>query len=412
MPKIRLSGLKGLNRNYFLLVLGDFVSKLGSSIFGWAVSWYVLELTGSTIALGFSLMLTTLPPIIISIIGGAFVDKYAKKIFIVGADIIRGILFFLLAYLFWSGQAQLSLIYLFVFVEAVFRAIFRPAVFAALPLIVKDEKIYQAKAFNQSVTSFSMLIAPLLSAILLDRFGILLISFLNAISFCLSAISELFIQIKEDPKQLELKVHLRDDLRDSFQALREIKVLFSIVLMLGVTNLVTSPLSIMLPITLIKETLGLGETAWGLFRTCYIIGTFVGSVFLTFFRTRWTTYQIIFFGMVILGLVYMSFGLTVNYLLLLTFSWANGLLNSLINISLSTLTTVMTPKNYLGKFSGLTSAISTVSYPFSYLIASLITEQIGVQSVYFIYGAFYTCVVLWVMGNKSMRREAKKTVSV
>ncbi len=410
MQGLQLRGLRGFTKDYYLLVLGDFVSKLGSSIFGWAISWYIFDMTGSNMALGFSLMLTTLPPILFSTIGGAFIDKYPKKIFIVGTDIIRGILFLILSYLLFTGNWNLSIIYVFIFCEAVFKAIFKPAVFAALPLIVDNEKIYQAKAFNQSVISLSNLSAPLLSAILLHRYGILLICFVNAISFCLSAFSEMFIKINEDEEQLKQRVQVKTDLKESFIALSKIKVLFSIVVMLAITNLVASPASILLPVVLVRETLNLSETAWGLFRTIYIVGTLTGSAFLTFFKTRWTSYQIIFLGMVILGLVYMGFGLTTNYLIILFFSLLNGLLNSSINVSLSTLTTLMTPKEYLGKFSGLTSAISTISYPFSYLLASVMTDLLGVQLVYVVYGFFYAMVVLLVMGGKKMRHEASQTV--
>ncbi len=394
-----------------MLTIGDFVSKIGSNIFGWAISWYILEITGSKMALGFTLALITLPPVLISTIGGVYIDKYSKKIFIVGADVIRGILFFVLAYLVWRGQLTITLLYIFVFIEAIFKALFRPAVFAALPLIVKDDKIFQAKAFSQSMTNLATMTAPLLAGILLHQFGLFLICFLNAFSFILSAISEMFIHISENKELMSQKVSVKRDLKESFKTLYQLKVLFAITTMLAITNLISVPLNITLPMVLVQDALGKGETAWAFFRTLCIVGGLFGSTFNTFFKTRLTTYQSIFIGMVIHGLIYVGMGATINYTLILAISFLNGLVTSVVNINLSTLTTRITPREHLGKISGLTGAISNFFNPVSYIIGALLSEILGVRGVYILCGSLYVAVVVVFLGRKSLKREAQITVN-
>ncbi|MCK4257513.1 MAG: MFS transporter [Halanaerobiales bacterium] len=411
MKGVQFQGLKGFSIDYWLLITGDFVSKMGSNIFGWAISLYILKSTGSSMALGFTLALMTLPPVLISTIGGVYVDRYSKKMFIVGTDIIRGILFMIFAYLSWKNNLTPTLIYIFVFVEGIFKAIFRPAVFAAMPLLVKGEKILQAKAFNQSMTNLSIMSTPILASIFFRKYGIFVISLVNAFSFIFSAISEMFIHIPEKKLAKGEKVYVKRDLKESFQILSQLKVLFVITVMLAFTNLISVPLNMTLPMSLIQGSLRLGETEWGIFRTIFVMGGFCGATFNTFFKTRWTTYKSIFIGMVIHGVIYAGMGATVNFYLILIISFLNGLVTSIVNINLSTLTTRISPREHLGKISGLTSAISNFFNPVSYILGSFIAEIIGVRRVYILFGWLYVAVVILFLGRQSIQREAQRTVN-
>ncbi|NMB13464.1 MAG: MFS transporter, partial [Firmicutes bacterium] len=76
-----------INRDYGLLFLGRLVSQIGDGIHYFALTWLVLDLTGSGATLGSVLMVSTLPGILLAPFAGVIVDTLNRKMIIVGADI-------------------------------------------------------------------------------------------------------------------------------------------------------------------------------------------------------------------------------------------------------------------------------------------------------------------------------------
>jgi len=74
------------NKNIFLFLWGKTVSMLGTSVYGFAISLYVLSITGSALNYAITIMINIVPMIIISPIAGVFADRLPKKLFIIGMD--------------------------------------------------------------------------------------------------------------------------------------------------------------------------------------------------------------------------------------------------------------------------------------------------------------------------------------
>ena len=75
-----------------LLWAAIFVSLFGSGLSGAATSWYVLERTGSTVAVGVLWVLITAPGLIVPAVGGVFIDRGDRRRLHVGLDLVRGAL--------------------------------------------------------------------------------------------------------------------------------------------------------------------------------------------------------------------------------------------------------------------------------------------------------------------------------
>ena len=74
------------NRNFFLLWQGQLVSAFGDALYTIALSFFVLELTGSTAVMGTIMALVTVPKVLLGPLLGIMVDRVDRKKLIVIGD--------------------------------------------------------------------------------------------------------------------------------------------------------------------------------------------------------------------------------------------------------------------------------------------------------------------------------------
>ena len=66
------------HRPFALLWSGQTISRLGDSLYRIALAWWVLEKTGSAVAMGTVLVLSQIPLLIFVLIGGVVVDRFPR----------------------------------------------------------------------------------------------------------------------------------------------------------------------------------------------------------------------------------------------------------------------------------------------------------------------------------------------
>ncbi len=99
-----------INRNFFLLLSGQFVSQIGDKFHMIALSFWVLKTTGSTAKMGAVLAASLFPSLIVGFFSGAFIDRYNRKMIIVGTDLLRGMVLFIFAILFYFEMMSFYII--------------------------------------------------------------------------------------------------------------------------------------------------------------------------------------------------------------------------------------------------------------------------------------------------------------
>ena len=155
--------MKPLFRKDFVLLLqGHFVSALGSQLFNIALMYWLLETTGSATIMGFVLTASLLPVAVLSIFSGAMVDRLPRKMLIVGADLVRGILCLALASViaFADARTALPLLFVYVLIAGVASTFFSPALRSALPEVVGKENLQRANGWFQSASSLTGTVGP------------------------------------------------------------------------------------------------------------------------------------------------------------------------------------------------------------------------------------------------------------
>jgi len=194
------------DKNFILLFFGNLVSGVGSRIHGFGISLFLLDLTGEASSMATYIALWTFILFIMGPIAATYTDRWKEKVRVLYlTDYGRGVFYFLSAlavYYFTSiGNEQMVLVSIYSLITfiAIQTAFFAPAVSALIPQIVDGEELVAASSIMQITRSVQNIAGLFLGALLYLNFGIVILMIINAVSFILSAISEMFIK-NDNPK--------------------------------------------------------------------------------------------------------------------------------------------------------------------------------------------------------------------
>ena len=172
------------NRNFSLMWSGRLISTMGSALTSLTASIYVYRETGSALNVGLMLMSTAAPGLLVGLFAGVFVDRYDRRRIMILADLLRGLLVFLIPFLVPHGVAWL---YAIVILTSVIGQFFEPAYESVLPEVASEEELAAASSLI-AISSFgSTAIGFAASGFIASAANIYWAFYLDAISFAFSA---------------------------------------------------------------------------------------------------------------------------------------------------------------------------------------------------------------------------------
>ena len=99
-------------RNFTLLWTGQTISRLGDYLYEIALAWWVLQKTGSPLAVAGVLVFTLTPMLVFLLIGGVAGDRFSRPPADDLLDLARGVIVGLVAILAYSDRLEVWQIYL------------------------------------------------------------------------------------------------------------------------------------------------------------------------------------------------------------------------------------------------------------------------------------------------------------
>src|SRR6266849_7585446 len=147
-----------------LSMFGDFFSYI-------AMSWLVLQLTGSSLALGSVLVAQALPRAVLMLVGGALADKLSPRVTMLGSMALRALFVAPLAVLVITGRVQMWEVYGIAVVFGIVDAFFMPASSSILPKIVKDHELEPGNAVFNITGQASIVLGPATAGVIVAAFG-------------------------------------------------------------------------------------------------------------------------------------------------------------------------------------------------------------------------------------------------
>jgi len=176
-----------LTRDFRLVWWGQMVSQVGDGVSKLALLWFVYAVTGSPLKTTVIGLLQTVPPILLGPLIGVWIDRYPKKVLLIGSDVLRAILIGFIPCSVSPEVFTVDFLYILVFLNAVVTAVFGPALVASVPFVVHRSQLTAANALLQSTTSLGIIVGPILSGVGIATLSSQTVLCLNAVTFLISA---------------------------------------------------------------------------------------------------------------------------------------------------------------------------------------------------------------------------------
>lgn len=148
-----------------LSLFGDFFSYV-------AMAWLVLQLTGSSLALGTVLLVQAVPRAVLMLVGGALTDRFSARLTMLGSMGLRAVFVGPLALLVVTGHVQMLEVYGFAVVFGIVDAFFMPARTSILPKVVADHELEPGNAVLNITAQTSVILGPVLGGLVVAAFGV------------------------------------------------------------------------------------------------------------------------------------------------------------------------------------------------------------------------------------------------
>ncbi|WP_206922601.1 MFS transporter [Alicyclobacillus suci] len=178
------------DKNFLALWLGQSVSTVGSRMTGEALPLAaVLTLHATPLQMGWLQFIAALPVLLIGMVIGAFVDRYARRPFLIGADYLRGFLLLIIPVAALIGHLALWMLFVIYPTLSLLNQIFNTAYQAYLPSFVGRHRLMDANTKLSITSSIAEIIGPGLAGSLVQLFSAPIAILLDALSYLFSAIS-------------------------------------------------------------------------------------------------------------------------------------------------------------------------------------------------------------------------------
>ncbi|KZD34272.1 MULTISPECIES: MFS transporter [Bacillus] len=379
-------------RNICLYSIAKTVSIFGSSIYSFALGLYVLQITGSALNFAITLILGTIPMIVMNPFAGVIADKVDKKKLVICMDLLSGCLLITVYILSSYYGLNLFIVYTTTFLMTVFTTFFGIGLEAAKPNIVSKERLMSINSISKIIDSVSLILGPMLGGIVFAVFDIKIFIIINGISFILSGISILFIHFKlfefnineECPKR---RINFIKDIKEGFSYLIEkeslkntFRILISLNFFLGFA--VTVPLPY-----IINTVLNLSSKQFGIIQGTFPVGMIIGAILVKKITNRFSySYllkklsSMLAVFMIISGIPVLFKSFEVNdFVYVITYCvvmFFLGLIIALIDIPLIYFMQKEIPDEYRGRVLSIGLSIGKMMQPIALALSGLVLNYI------------------------------------
>lgn len=418
------------NKNFIIIVIGQIISLFGNAVQRFSMSLYLLHFTGSTAAFAKILAISTIPYIIFAPIAGRLSDKINKKKIMIYLDLFCAALIGGYALILLNGRDSEFVVGAVMFILSICYTLYGPAVTSSIPQIVNEDRLTSANGIINQVGSAVNFVGPILAGVLYGLVGIKLIVIINALSFLMSAILELFLDIP-DAESKTNNVIGKDKLSDDYNSsdrllsfefvknsfidmkntfmhlMNENNIILGIIVLYALGNIFLVPiLSIVAPY-FINIYLGLPSEIYGIVEGICVLGMICGGFWISIKPEMFSMKKVHYtYVPMILGVALMSvivFLKINNYAMAGLFSLSGmAIMMSLSLSNVLTLTFIQKEisMDMLGSVSALSTAVATISVaPGQLLFGQAIDSGIPIGMILLITLCANFCLVLFIRWN-------------
>lgn len=379
-------------KNFLFLITGKFVSLIGSEMQNFALSLYVLKITGSATKFASVLAITLVPQIVFGNIAGVIADWFDKKRLLMMLDLLSAAIVAIYAVIFKiNGVLTLTQIYILSVLLSTISSMFNPTITAVIPSIAEDYELADANGINTMFMNIANLISPVIAGILLEVFNIFIILTINAISFLLSFMCESMLEIQktnDKPEKINLNSFLNDFLT-GIDFIKSKRLILNILIIGIIINFTSNPILSVGLTYISKQILKITDYQYGILQSTFAISMIASPFISSIITKKYKLGKILFLDIFSVSILYFLLSFTISPIYLQGFSYILkpyislmiiiffvGLITSIGNIALTTMLQIEIPLKLMGRVIATISTCLMVVTPLGQMIFGILFDTI------------------------------------
>lgn len=357
-----------INRNFGLLWTGQAISNIGDMVFDttlilWIATRLAAGMSWAPLAVSGVLLSVLIPTILAGPWAGVFVDRWDKRRTMIGMDVLRAA--FILSLLPLTGIVpifgshpsvgwQLGSIYAVVFLTTLCSLFFSPARVALIGDVVTREERGRASGLGQVTQHLASLIGPPIAGPLFLTLGARWALVANASSFALSFVLISLVRAPASARSVAEgeRGHALREVREGLRFFGQSRVLVTItisavILMLGAGSLQA------LDVFFVTRTLHASASLYGVMSAALGAGALLGAIAVSVLARKLNMAHVFWISMLLCAFfitVYSRMTAFVPAFIALFFA---GIPMAALNVSVTPLMLQVTPRELIGRVSGV-----------------------------------------------------------
>ena len=360
-------------KNFYKLWLGELISNIGSGMTAFALSVYIYEKTGSVSYVSLITLLSFMPSIILSPIGGLLADRYDRRLLMIIGDLFSGLG---LIYILWSIQAgEKSIVPIFIGItfSSIFTSLLEPSYRATLTDILEEENYAKASGLIQAAGSAKYLISPVIAGMILSVADIRVILLLDILTFITTCLMIFLVRKSMNSETQNYKKDSFKGLLEGLFIIKENRGIYSLVIIMFFVCFFMGFIQILIrPMILALSSV---KTA-GMMESLCAVGLLIGSLWIGIAGIKKNYSKILAVACFFCGIFMSMTGLNENlavigistFLFFSTLPFMNSCADVLVRVSI--------PNELQGRVWGLISLITQMGTVTAYINSGIMADYI------------------------------------
>ena len=418
--------LKKATYHLYTFFTSKLIGSLGSGVYAFGISMYVLALTGSSLSFSMVLLCSILARTIVAPFAGVIGDRIPRKLLVIGGQ--SGVVLTTILLLVYTMLADLSMpaIYAATTLNAIFSTFSSIAFSSSISNLVDEARLQRAMSFNQMAMSIAGIGGPIVGGMLFGFVSmevfLIILAVSSVIALCLESTMN-FTLYKKVSVATEVIQEKKESMMESFKGgIRYIKTKPLLIALLYTSfglNFFFTALNVggdFTLVTIIKmpsEYIGFTEAAMG-------IGVILASVYFASAKQvknplLLSKYSILgMSSLVILAAVplFLNMNLVGNFIYFLALMFTLGVTNVMTNMPMGVIFQTMIDDEYKSRVFSILEMVAMSLMPLATVFYGILFDFIPAEYIFIGSGLCLVALTLYTLRPSVIKMSMEETAKI
>ena len=395
------------NRNYRIFTLGNVVSNFGTWVQRMAVGWLAWQLTESGTWLGIIAFSDLFPTIVLAPLTGAVADRVNRLVLMTITQSLMLIQAAALAVLTLTDLITIEILLVLAVFGGMVMSFNQPARLAIVPSLVPREDMASAIGINSLIFNLARFIGPMISALLINLFGIGTAFAFNATTYVAFIAALLSIRLGEERRRGAVQSirNIPIEIRIGYRYAARHSGIGPMLIILTIVSIFARPIMELLP-GFAGAVFDRDETGLALLTSSFGLGAMLGGVWLAQRGAVQGLTPVAVAMLAVLSCGLIAFTATDVFWLALPALVVTGFAMIVIGVGEQTLIQNAVDPAVRGRVMGLYGMIGRGAPAIGALIMGALSSYVGFR--WPVAGGAVLCLFVWVWAHRRRRELARE----